>query len=118
MSLKICGYLFYGPFELAQTVVKPNHTPVVFAIVCRDGEPWDPIFRLIDVGYSDAQGIQFASHPDRATWQAACGGGSLGVYLFDAAPQDGFNETVRRDLAQRIRVDLEPPQGRIPIHAI
>ena len=38
MSLTIAGRLFTGPFDLDNTVVRPNHHPAVFAIVAKHGE--------------------------------------------------------------------------------
>lgn len=114
MSLKICDHLFYGPFKIDATIVKPNHVPVVFAIVAREGKPWDPRFRLLDVGFSPAGGLVFADHPQRSTWEQQATG-TVGIYLLDVP---GQNEAHRHDIAEMIRKTLNPPNGVIQIHAV
>jgi len=116
MSLKICDYLFYGPFKVAETIVRANHVPVVYAIIAKEGKPWDPVFRLIDVGYSPASGLVFSEHPDHARW-GTLSTGTLGVYLLDVAG-DTPDASHRRTIADTIRTRLDPPNGLIQIHAI
>ena len=40
MGLKIGGYLFSGPFDIEKAEIRKHQKPVVFAIICREGQPW------------------------------------------------------------------------------
>ena len=59
--------------------------------VC-DREPhrrsWNPLFRLIDVGFSGTEGLVLAEHPSRAEWDAE-NDGVLQVYLLDLKRHEG-----------------------------
>lgn len=114
MGLKISGLLFYGPSPLEQVVVKKNHSPVVFAVVSRSGEPWNPVFRLVDVGYSGADGIVLAEHPDAAKWQAE-NDGVLQIYLLDLKRKDGDPATRAQEIIAEFRQRFEPPKGIISL---
>lgn len=114
MGLKISGLLFYGPAPLEQVVVKKNHSPVVFAIVSRTGEPWNPIFRLLAVGFSGLDGLILADHPDVATWQAE-NDGVLQVYLLDLKRKDGDPATRAQQIIADFREQFDPPRGFISL---
>jgi hypothetical protein len=81
MSLTIAGRLFTGPYDLDSTIVRPNHQPAVFAIVAKQGEPWNPQFVLIDVGETGENGLAFSSHSSRAAWGRAAGGHRPTIYM-------------------------------------
>jgi hypothetical protein len=114
MSLKIANYLFYGPFLVEKIKVRANQTPIVFAIVCRTGEPWNPAFRLIDIGASSPEGLVLAAHPHRALWDRE-NNGELEVYLYDTPASDGFTPEKRQNVVENVRAKVGTPHGNIPI---
>lgn len=114
MSLKIAGYLFYGPFQVEKVKVRGNQIPVIVAVVCRTGEPWNPAFRLIDMDCSGADGLVLGEHPRRGTWQCD-DGGELEAYLFDAPAREGFTDASRRRLIDEISSKMVPLHGNIPL---
>lgn len=87
MSLKIGKYLFTGPFALSECVIRHNHPRALYAVVVKQGMAWDPQFRLIEIGVSPSQGLDFAADPRLAGWQDAGGGQAL-VYLHHATDTD------------------------------
>ena len=113
MSLKIADHLFYGPFPVDTVTVRANQTPVVFAIVCKGGEPWLPTFRLVDIDCSPDEGVVLAQHPRRREWDRA-NDGELQVYLLDVPRKQG-DAQYRRQLAGEIRSALAPSGGDIPL---
>jgi hypothetical protein len=115
MSLKIGGHLFTGPFELDSTKVPANRIPAVFAIICRAGEPWNPTFRVIDIGASAPAGTYFADHLDRPRWERD-NDGKLGVYLLELGRSDGYDQAARERLAAALRERFPPPSAMVPIH--
>lgn len=117
MSLKILSYLFTGPFELESAKVRSNQDPVVFAIVCRGGQPWNPEFSLIDVDTSAPEGITFEDHPKLEEWRSNCGG-STGVYFLPFSRIEVKNNDPRPAVVKEIRDALRPPGGSIPIHGM
>ncbi len=114
MGLKISGLLFYGPTPLEQVVVKKNHSPVVYAVVSRAGEAWNPIFRLLDVGYSGAEGLTLSQHPDVPKWQAE-NDGVLQIYLLDLKRKDGDPASRAQEIIADFRVRFDPPRGTISL---
>jgi hypothetical protein len=109
MALKLGGYLFTGPFSVETTEVRANHTPVVYAVIAKGGEPWAPTFRVIDLGFSEDAGTRFADLPDRALWLSE-GGPQVGIYLF-YAPRSEYSVEQRRAMAERLRQTYDPPNG-------
>ncbi len=114
MSLKIADYLFYGPFLVEKVRIRGNQVPVVFAVVCRRGEPWNPTYRLMDIGYSGSDGLVLADHPDRRSWEDG-NIGELEVYLYDAPASQGFDDNARAELVREIKEWLDPRAGLIPL---
>ncbi len=114
MSLKIAGALFAGPFPFEKTAIRKNQNPAVFAIVSREGEPWNPVFRLIDVGESGAGGVSFAEHPSVARWKELATG-EVGVYLLQR-PRSEIPDDKRQALVEEIRDSYDPPNGTVAIH--
>jgi len=117
MSLKILSHLFTGPFDIDGTKVRVNQDPVVFAIVCRAGKPWNPEFSLIAVEKSDPAGIEFRNHPDRKNWGTLCDG-EAGVYLLPVPKAHKKDIDPRDKIVTEIRDSLKPPGGAIPIHGM
>lgn len=115
MSIKIAGHLFYGPFEIEKVKLRGNQIPVVVAVVCRAGEPWNPTFRLVDMDCSGANGLILADHPRRVVWERESAGGHLEAYLLDTPASQGFTETSRRELISDICSKVVPPYGNIPL---
>ena len=114
MGLKISGRLFYGPSTVDKVVIKRNHAPAVFAIVSRTGDPWNPMFRLIDVGFSGTEGIVLADHPRRAEWEAE-NDGVLPVYLLDLKRHEGDPAERAQEIIEEYRQRYQPPKGFISL---
>jgi len=114
MGLKIAGHLFYGPFPVEKVAIKKNHTPALFAIVCRTGESWNPTFRLIDIGFSGADGITLAQHPPRAAWVAE-NDGLLQVYLLEIEAHEGDVGSRAAAIIELCRNRYQPPRGIISL---
>lgn len=113
MALKLAGHLFTGPFPVETTQVRSNQAPVVFAIIAKEGEPWAPSFRVIDIGFSEDQGLRFSEHSRRAAWGAEAGGeAKLGVYLF-YAPKSEYALADRQSLAAELTQKYDPPRGLV-----
>lgn len=116
MSLKIGDHLFTGPFQVDKTRVRANHPPAVYAIICKGGQPWDPTFRLLDVGETGENGIVFAEHERLAQWEAD-NDGELCVYLLQRESNDRFDLEARESLVEDLRTRYDPPQGMVQLHA-
>ena len=114
MGLKISGRLFYGPSSIDNVVVKKNHSPVVFAIISRTGDPWNPSFRLLDVDYSGTEGMALSQHPRASRWQAE-NDGELQVYLLDLKRHDGDPATRAQTIIEESRARYQPPKGFISL---
>ena len=114
MGLKISGRLFYGPSPIDKVVIKKNHAPAVFAIVSRTGDPWNPLFRLIDVGFSGTEGMVLADHPRRTVWEAE-NDGVLQVYLLDLKRHEGDPATRAQAIIEEYRERYQPPKGFISL---
>ena len=114
MGLKISGRLFYGPSPIDKVVIKSNHPPAVFAIVSRTGEPWNPQFRLIDVGFSGTDGMVLADHARRAEW-AAENQGVLQVDLLDLKRHEGDPAARAQAIIEEYRERYDPPKGFISL---
>lgn len=111
MSLKLGGRLFTGPFSVDTTEVRPNHVPVVYAIIAKGGPAWAPAFRVVDIGLSSDRGVRFADHPHRADWHIGADE-ALAVYLF-YAPRSEFSEAERAGVAEDLRHKYDPPRGLV-----
>ena len=109
MAIKLSGFLFTGPFPIDTTEVRKNQSPVVYAIIAKGGEAWAPTFRVVDIGFSDDQGIRFVDLPERAQW-AKQYGEQVSVYLFYAARSD-YSLEQRRAMAEELRQKHDPPNG-------
>ena len=114
MGLKISGRLFYGPSSIDKVIVKKNHSPVVFAIISRTGDPWNPSFRLLDVGYSGTEGMTLSGHPKVSQWQAE-NEGELQVYLLDLKRHDGEPAMRAHAIIEEFRARYHPPKGFISL---
>jgi hypothetical protein len=109
MALKLAGHLFTGPFPVETTEIRSNQAPVVYAVIAKEGEPWAPTFRVIDIGYSADDGVRFGELPDHARWMAQ-GGAQVGVYLF-YVPRSEYSVEQRRAMAESLRQAYDPPNG-------
>lgn len=112
MSLKIAGQLFTGPFKLDETEIRVNQAPVVFAVISKEGQPWAPSFRLVDVGASSDAGVRFAEHPRHADWRAQAAGGAVSIYLL-AMPRSQHSLADRERVVDEIRKVYNPPHGLV-----
>ena len=109
MSLKLADHLFTGPFPIDTTEIRSNQVPVVYAIVAKGGQPWAPVFRIVDVGATPDKGLRFCDHPRRQEWRVGVQE-NLGIYLF-YAPRSKFSASQREQLASELRALYEPPHG-------
>lgn len=114
MALKIEGHLFTGPRDFETTVVRRNHRPVVYVILSKEGPPWDPVFRVIDAGYSGDEPLVFAEHEKRAEWQRQCPGKPC-LYLLEMDAAYGYKDGDRIGIAEAIRTRFAPPHDIISI---
>src|SRR5262249_27233952 len=114
MGLKISGRLFYGPSPIDKVVIKKNHPPALFAIVSRTGDPWNPTFRLIDIGFSGAEGMVLADHPRRSQWEAE-NDGALQVYLLDLKRHEGDPAERAHAIIEEFRQRFDSPRGFISL---
>lgn len=114
MGLKIAGTLFYGPHSLDEVIVKKNHHPAIYAIVCRTGEPWNPLFRLLDIDFSGTQGMVLADDPRRQQWERE-NDGLLQVYLLDLKRRDGEISEQAKTVIAECRRRYQPPKGFISL---
>jgi len=111
MALKLSGYLFTGPFPLGSTEVRSNHTPVVYAIIAKEGEPWAPTFRALEVGFSEDSGIDFSVHAARS--RSLPSSAMPNVYLF-YAPRSKYSKADRQQIAAEIWKECDRLKGVIP----
>jgi len=110
VSLKILGRLFTGPHDPSTAVIRHNHEPVVYVAVDRTGQPWDPDFRLIDIGDTAGATVVFAEHPELPRLNAVATG-KLSLYFHVPDPDDD-PAMRRRQVVEAIRAGW-PPNGRI-----
>lgn len=113
MSLKIKDYLLTGPFEPEKSVIRPNQDPVVYVVVEKHGQPWDPKFRFVAAGESGA-GLKFAEHPDLAAWRAGATGG-VGLYFHACPRSGGSGDEDRRRIVAEIHQAMRDTGNQIPI---
>jgi hypothetical protein len=109
MSIKLAGRLFTGPFPVESSEVRANQIPAVFAVVAKGGQPWAPVFRVVDIDATPDAGLRLADHPRYAAWTADAGE-SIGVYFF-YAPRSEFTQADRERMAEELRGEYEPPNG-------
>ena len=114
MSLKIRNYLLTGPFDIDDTIVRPNQDPSVYAIVSKGGEPWNPTFKVLEVGDTGETGTKFPEHPNRLAWTQAADG-KMGLYLLAFPRRDGHTAADRMAAAEAIRDVLKATGGVISI---
>lgn len=105
MSIKVQGLLFSGPYDLDKTTVRHNHSPVVFVVVDKVGEAWDPKYDILDVGETGGQTVEFKNHPEITRWRAA-GKGQVSLYFYTPEPGTADAAVVRARIVGEIRGDL------------
>lgn len=114
MGLTIGKHLFYGPSSVDEVVIRKNHHPVVFAVVAKSGDPWNPIFRLLDVGFSGADGMVAREHHRRPEWEANCDG-ALQIYLLDMQSKASVSAAIADAIITDLSSRYDPPNGIISI---
>jgi len=114
MGLKIGNLLFYGPFAVEKVTIRKNQHPAVFAVVSRSGEPWNPAFRLLDVGFSGPDGMIAAEHPHLSRWREA-NDGALQIYLFDLQAKSSDAAASASAIVDDLIALYSPPHGMISI---
>jgi hypothetical protein len=113
MAIKIAGRLFTGPFSIDSMQIRSNRAPVVYVIVRKGGDAWDPIFRLIDVGESAGADFALADHPSRASWGESRD--EVGVYLFEMNGEHKGTDEERRAIAAGICEQYATPNDEISV---
>jgi hypothetical protein len=111
MSLKLAGQLFTGPFPIDATIIRANQQPVVFAVIAKGGPGWAPVFRVIDVGYSEDSGLDFSNHAQKQQWIAASDGVPDLYFLY--MPKSQYSIADRWRIAEDIRRRYDPPHGLV-----
>jgi hypothetical protein len=114
MGLKIGGYLFSGPFDIEKAAIRKHQKPVVFTIISREGQPWDPVFRIIDIDASGPDGVKFADDPRRAEWDKQ-GSGEIGVYYYEFEDREDNTPERRDEIVSKLRKEFPPPDSVVPI---
>ena len=110
MSIKVQGLLFSGPYDLDKTTVRQNHVAVVYLVVDKVGEAWDPKYEILDVSETGGQTVEFKSHPKLADWRAASKG-QVSLYFYSPEAGSGDAAAIRARIVAEIRADL-PPAGQ------
>jgi hypothetical protein len=114
MGLTIGNHLFYGPFAIDKVTIRKNHHPAVFAVVSRSGEPWNPTFRLLDVGFSGPDGMVATEHPQLSRWREA-NDGALQIYLYDLESKSSDVAARATAIVDELIALYSPPHGMISI---
>ena len=106
VSIKVKGLLFTGPYELEATTVRRNQAAVVYVVVDKIGEAWDPKFKVLHVGDTAGDTVEFKLHPELPTWNAMAKG-KLGLYFHRPEPQQGDPAIARQTITAEISADLK-----------
>ena len=114
MALKIADHLFTGPFDVEKTVVRKNHLPAVYAVLSKEGQPWDPLFRVLEIGASGQDGITFSNHARRGEWTARARG-QICVYLMSLEGPEWQDVAARQSLAEQLGARHVPPNDVIGV---
>ena len=114
MSLKIKNYLLTGPFAVEEASVRANQMPVVYVIVSKSGDAWNPTFKALEVGDTGVGGMKFADHPNRRLWEKDASG-KVGVYLLAFERKEDGELAGRTAAVVAIREALVKTNGFIPI---
>ena len=114
MALKIANCLFTGPYMLDKTVLRENQAAAVFAVAPKEGLQWDPVFRLIDAGASQAGGLDFAAAPRQRLRRAPAESVHC-PYLLPREGEMGRHDEERIRLAAEIAARYAPPNDLITI---
>jgi len=81
LAIKIQGYLFTGPFDIGTTKIRENQKPVVYLVVDKHGEAWDPNYKVLAAGDTAGEAVVFADIPDAGAWQQRAVG-SVSLYFY------------------------------------
>jgi hypothetical protein len=110
VSIKVQGLLFSGPYDLQKTTVRQNHVAVVYLVVDKVGEAWDPKYDILDVGETGGRTVEFGSHPKLAAWRAASRG-QVSLYFYSPEAGSGDAAASRARIVAEIGADL-PGAGK------
>ncbi len=113
MSLKIKNHLFTGPFDIESASVRANQDPAVYAVVAKGGEPWNPVFKVLETGDTGEAGLKFTEHPHKASWTETAAG-KPGVYLLHFSRKE-VSASERAAVLDTIRAALDTTGGVIPM---
>lgn len=110
MSLKLSGLLFSGPFDPADTIVRSNKPACVFAVISREGKPYDPRFRVIDIGDTAGQTVAFRDNPRLDRWRQESTG-ELGLYFYRPDAKEPQATRLRQIAINELIAFYAPPNG-------
>ncbi len=114
MSLKIRDYLLTGPFEPEKSSVRANQDPVVYVVVEKHGQPWDPKFRFIAAGDSGDTGLRFADHPELAAWRSGATA-PISLYFHACSRAAGVTDKDRARIVAEINAAMREASNQISI---
>ncbi len=114
MSLKIRDYLLTGPFEPEKSAVRANQDPVVYVVVEKHGQPWDPKFRFIAAGESGDPGLRFVDHTDLATWRLGTTA-PISLYFHSCSRAAGVTAEDRARIVAEINAAMRETSNQISI---
>jgi hypothetical protein len=105
MSLKVKGLLFSGPYELTATTVRHNHSPVVYIVVEKGGEAWDPKYTAIYAGETAGKTVVFKDHPELNNWLNAAKG-AVSLYFYTPEPGSPDVAAQRQSVVSMLNAEL------------
>ena len=105
MSIKVKGLLFTGPYELETTTVRHNHAAVVYIVVDKIGEAWDPKYKVMHVDETAGKTVEFKLHPELANWKAVAKG-KVSLYFHSPDVVSGDLAAIRQNVVSAIRSEL------------
>lgn len=105
MSLKVKGLLFSGPYELDGTTVRHNHSAVVYIVVDKTGEAWDPKYTVIHADETAGKTVVFKDHPELNSWLNAAKG-KVSLYFYTPEPGSPDVAAQRQSVVKMIRAEV------------
>ncbi len=105
MSLKVKGLLFSGPYELTGTTVRHNHSPVVYIVVDKAGEAWDPKYTAIYTDETAGKTVVFKDHPELNNWLKAAKG-TVSLYFYSPEPGSPDVAAQRQSVVRMLNAEL------------
>ncbi len=114
MSLKLLQLLFTGPFDPGEAIVRSNKAACVFAVISREGKPYNPRFRVIDIGDTGGETVAFRDHPKLQDWRHESTG-ELGIYFYRPETREPQASEQRAQVVDELTAFYTPPKGVVAI---